>query len=137
MANSFSPKAKFLVRVEADPLKMRISKKKVLLGAPAIVLPLLSLPTFFGAILGYLLAKLIAGKNTGESGKIKSLSFNIGSFRVHLHHWLLSAMVLVLALYYNFLSLYQFSFGFLSGLIFHGIYSYSDWHKILTRKKRP
>jgi hypothetical protein len=114
---------------------MRISKKKILLGAPVVALPLVSLQAFFGAVLGYFLAKILAGKNTGEPGKIKSLSFNIGSFKVHLHHWLLSAMVLSLALYYNFLSFYQFSFGLLGGIIFQGIYSYSDWHKILVRKK--
>lgn len=88
-----------------------------------------------GAILGYFSAKAIAGKRTGESGKIKSIAFNIGNYRLHLHHWLLGLITLGLALYHNFLPFFQFSFGFLSGVIFQGIYSYSDWCKIWMRRK--
>lgn len=114
---------------------MKILKKKVLLGAPAIALTFLSLQAFFGAVLGYFLAKFVAGRDTGSPGKIKSLSFNIGSYRVHLHHWLFGSMVLIPAVYYNFLPFYQLSFGLLGGIIFQGIYSYSDWHKILMRRR--
>ena len=115
---------------------MKISKKKILLGAPAVALPLVSLQAFFGALLGYFLAKFIAGnEKKGTPGKVKSIAFNVGNYRLHLHHWLFGSIVLVPSWYYGFLPFDKFSWGFLGGLIFHGIYSYSDWHKILTRRK--
>lgn len=117
---------------------MRISKKKILLGAPATLLPLLSLQAFAAAVTGYFLAEFFAGnENKGMPPKVKSIIFNVGSYRVHLHHWLWGSLALASNLYYNFLPIPQLSYGFLGGLIFQGIYAYSDWHKILIRIKNP
>jgi len=103
----------------------RFKKPKFLLGLP---IALFSLQTYLGTLLGYFAFKFF-------SGKFPSLAFNIGNYRLHLHHWLCSLVILVLDLNYNFLPFSQFSFGFLVGAAFQGIYCYQDWHKILMRKK--
>lgn len=104
---------------------MKIPKPKILLSLP---LALLSLEAYLGTILGYFSFKFF-------SGKFPSLVFNIGNYRLHFHHWLYSLAILIPALHYNFLPFPQFSFGFLLGAAFQGIYCYRDWYKILIRKK--
>ncbi len=112
--------------------KINIKKSKVLLGLP---LALVSLEIYFGTLLGYFITKFFSGKQTGSPGKIKSLAFNIGDYRLHLHHWLLGLIVLIFAIWHQFLPFSHFSFGFLGGLIFQGIFCYSDWRRILTKEK--
>ena len=104
---------------------MKISKPKFLLGIPVA---LISLELFLGVLLGYLLPRLFGRK-------IPSVLFNIGSWKLHFHHWFIGIGILISALYYNFLPFPQFSYGFLGGLIFQGITCYPDWHKIIIRKK--
>jgi len=106
--------------------------RKFLLGIP---LALISLEIYLGIVLGYFLGKFLSGKMTGQSGIIKSIVLQIGNYKLHLHHWLLSLGVLI----FNFLSIFflpfpQFSLSFLGGLMIQGILCYSDWHKILIRE---
>jgi len=103
----------------------KFKKPKFLLGLP---IALFSLEIYLGTLLGYFSFKFF-------TGKVPSLVFNIGNYRLHFHHWLYSLVILIPALYYNFLPFPQFSYGFLGGAIFQGIYCYQDWHKVLTRKK--
>lgn len=95
-----------------------------------------AIPFYCGAALGYLSARYFSGRSTAQQGKIKSLSFNAGSYRVHLHHWTLSGLLIVPLLVKGLYLLEFFSgvCGFYAALIFHGIYSYTDWHKIISRK---
>jgi hypothetical protein len=108
-----------------------IKPKKLFLGMPLAVF---SLEIFFGMILGYLLTDFFSGKEAGLQGKMKSLAFDIGRWRIHLHHWLCGFGLLVSLLLIN-LPLPQFSFGILGGMIFQGISCYPDWHKIVVRQK--
>lgn len=89
---------------------------------------------YFGVIFGYFLGKFLSGKETGQPGIIKSIVFNIGNYKLHLHHWLFALVILILEIFYRFLPFPKFSIGFLSGIIFQGIYSYSDWYKILIKR---
>ncbi|MBI2054399.1 MAG: hypothetical protein HYT36_03695 [Candidatus Staskawiczbacteria bacterium] len=110
---------------------MQIFKKKIFLGIPVA---LVSFELFFGVISGYLIGKFVAGKETGKIGKIKPMVFKIGGYRIHLHHWLYSSGILTSFILFNFLPPWpQFSFGLFGGLIFQGIFSYSDWYKILHK----
>jgi hypothetical protein len=111
--------------------KIKLIKPKFFLGIP---LALFSLEIYFGALFGYLIAKSLSGKQPGQPGKIKSLAFNIGKYKLHLHHWLLGLGILISAIWYQFLPFPQFSFGFLGGVVFQGIFSYPDWHRILIKK---
>lgn len=109
---------------------MKISKPKILISLP---LAFFSFEAYLSALFGYFSAKLLSGKKTGQQGIIKSIIFNIGKYKIHLHHWLLSLGIMISSIIFNF---YFFSpkvyFGFLTGVVFQGI-SYPDWHKILMR----
>ncbi len=112
-------------------IKLKLIKPKFFLGIPLAVF---SLEIYFGVIFGYLLAEFFSGKETGLPGKINSLAFNIGKWRIHLHHWLCGLGIL-LSLFFVNLPLPQFSFGILGGFIFQGISCYPDWHKIIIKQK--
>jgi len=106
-------------------------KSKIFL---TITLVLISWEICFGLILGYFAGRFSSGKNTGQQGKVKSLTLNISHYKLHLHHWLLSSVALILTFFYNISFLpSQFSYAFLGGLIIQGIFCYSDWHRILTK----
>lgn len=91
---------------------------------------------FVGWLLGFLLTKYTAGKASGKPGRVKSLAIPFGKYSIHLHHWLISSVIIILSLIINasFLASAIF-YGVLSGSVFQGIYSYSDWHKILIARR--
>jgi len=88
-----------------------------------------------GGIWGYLWAKIFSGKKEGDPPKFfKSLIIKIKNYKIHLHHWLYSLLLLLLGI------LFQISIicngiviGFLLGMIYHGISSYQDW-KVIIKK---
>ena len=113
--------------------KFKLNKPKILLSTP---LSLFSLEIYLGALLGYFFAKFLSGEQVGLPGKIKSFAFEIGHYKLHVHHWLYGLGILIFAISSNFFPIFsQFSYGFLGGFIFQGISSYPDWHRILVRKK--
>ena len=90
-------------------------------------------------ISGLFLLGIIAGYVVMQyfSGKVKSIRFSVGNYRIHLHHWLYSALFLAtifISGVYDLLPV--FVLGIWSGFIFQGIYCYNDWHKILTKKQK-
>jgi len=110
-----------------------IKSKKLFLGMPVAVF---SPEIFFGALSGYLLTDFFSGKEAGLQGKMKSLAFDIGRWRIHFHHWLWGLGILLSILLINInLPFHQFSFGILGGMIFQGISCYPDWHKIIVKKE--
>ena len=108
-----------------DAPAMKISKSKFFLGIP---IALISLELYLGILLGYFLAKL-------SEGKVPSVVFKIGDWKLHLHHWFLGAGILISALCHNFLPIAPFSYGILGGLIVQGISCYPDWYRIVVRRK--
>jgi hypothetical protein len=93
---------------------------------------------FVGWLLGFGLTKYMAGKTSGKQGRIRSIVIPFGRRGVHLHHWLISAGIIILSLIMDIQFLASaISYGVLGGLVFQGIYCYSDWYKILiTRRHR-
>jgi hypothetical protein len=91
---------------------------------------------FIGWLLSFLLTKYMAGKTRGKQGRISSIVIPFGKYKIHLHHWLISSGIIILSLITNvsFLASAIF-YGVLSGSVFQGIYSYSDWHKILIPRR--
>jgi hypothetical protein len=95
---------------------------------------------FSGTPMGYFTGKFFAGDSAGQPGIINSLIFNLGNWQLHLHHWLLSCLILIFALLFlrkrhSFNpAVFYFSVGILSGLALQGLFSYDDWHKILFKK---
>jgi len=100
-----------------------------------IALALISLQLGLGIILGYFTIRFLAGKQTGRQGMIKSFTFQIGDYKLHLHHWLYSLIVLIFVLFFDFYYS-QFVYGFLGGWVIQGIFSYKDWKKILSKKSK-
>jgi len=93
---------------------------------------------FFSAVIGFSLANIVfylfSGRTEGENSS-KSLLINIGSFTIHLHHWIIGLMLLFILLaierYFGrniFISLFK---GVAFGAIFHGISYYNDYLKII------
>ena len=113
---------------------MKIPKSKILLTFPLI---LLSLEIYLGALSGYFLSKYLSAKTAGQKNRWwKSIVFEIGNYRMHLHHWLYSLAILIPGLYYNFLPFPQLSLGFLAGAAFQGIHCYRDWHKVIIKREK-
>ncbi len=112
----------------------KISKRKLLLSLP---IALISFEIYSGVLVGYLAGKFFGGKETGYPGRLrKSIIFNLGKYKLHVHHWVTGAGIIIATIILNLSFPYpQFSYGFLGGLVFHGIFSYSDWHKILIKKE--
>ena len=89
------------------------------------------------ALLGFLLTRCLASKTAGGKGRIKSVIVPFGKWQVHFHHWIISSWVIVIGLATNvhFFTPVVFC-GFFSGLVFHGIFCYSDWHRIIIHRHR-
>lgn len=111
---------------------MRISKRKIFLGLPVA---LLSVEIYLGMLAGYLAGKFLAGKKVGQPPAIlKSLVFGVGSYKLHIHHWMYGSGILISSLSLNFLPPWpQFSLGILGGVILQGIITYSDWYQIIKK----
>lgn len=111
--------------------KLKVNKKFIL----SIPVALISLEIYLGIIFGYFLGKFFGGKYDGYQ-RIKSILINIGQYRLHIHHWILSLIVGIVAATYNLFPFFpQFCFGFLGGLIIQEIYLDENWRKILLRKR--
>jgi hypothetical protein len=113
-------------------MKKKIKKvgPKILIGSIAFVSP----TVFIGGAIGYLSAMYFAGRE-GHNQIIKSIIFDIGNYRIQLHHWLLFPVFLILAAFFNFFLFSSlFFFGFLGGLAFQDIHLDRDWKKVLRKK---
>jgi hypothetical protein len=119
-----------------------MAKRKHLLGKrkPILILSILTTSIFLGYLFfvswlsSFLVTKYAAGKIAGEQGRIKSVVVPFGKRRVHFHHWLIALLIIAVpARYISFLPPAIF-YGSLSGLIFQGIYCYSDWQKFLITR---
>jgi len=93
-------------------------------------LALFSLEAYFGMVIGYFAANFL-------SPRVQSLTFNVGAYKIHLHHWCWALTVLPAFLAYKFIPLpIYLTSGFLGGIVFQGIFCYSDWHKIIVKKPK-
>jgi len=107
--------------------KLEVERSKFLLWVPVV---LISLEAYFAGLSGYFFAKFFAGR-------LNSLVINLGRYKFHIHHWLMGSIALTVTILYNLPPLMNFLFfGFMGGIIFEGISSYSDWHRVLVRNKK-
>jgi len=114
-------------------------KKRVLAILSAIALIFMLGCLFALSLLpGLLTSKYIAGKSTGEKGKIRSIIIPLVRRKIHLHHWLYSLWLMGISFItgVHFLSPI-ITYGFLGGSTFQGIYYYVDWHVILVNQEKP
>jgi hypothetical protein len=105
--------------------------KKFFLSLPVAFI---SLEIYFGIILGYFFGKFVGGKYDGYQ-RIKSIFIDIGNYKLHLHHWIISLFIGIVAGFYNLFPFFpQFCVGILSGLIIQEICLDENWRKVLIRK---
>jgi hypothetical protein len=90
---------------------------------------------FIGLFLGFLTTRKLAGKSAGEPGKVKSVIIPFRGWGIHLHHWLWSLGLIgftsATGIYFLTSSI---TYGVMAGVIFQGIFCYSDWHIILVKR---
>ena len=82
-----------------------------------------------GALLGYIFTEIFCKKFI-KTGKVKLLIFNFKKWQIHLHHWVIASLIIVLVYISDSLSLSVFWLGVLGGLIFHDIYTDRKWRGI-------
>ncbi|MEK7665164.1 MAG: hypothetical protein AAB361_03415 [Patescibacteria group bacterium] len=112
-------------------------KTKVKKMLPAIVLvssfyysSLLAL----GLFVGYVGCKIYYKKFI-ETGKVDKIYIDFGKWKVHFHHWIMGAIVLLIAWIIDWFYLPRFFVGMVGGVIAHDIYDFNDWYKIFLRNK--
>jgi len=110
------------------------------------IIVLLSL-AFAGLLFGYLflvswfpsflMCKYLSANSVGEPSKFKSIIVPVGKWKMHLHHWLYALGVGGVSSTTGYYCLNPaITYGLLGGLVFQGIYCYSDWHRIVSLKGR-
>ncbi|MDO8655059.1 MAG: hypothetical protein Q7R48_01365 [bacterium] len=119
-------------------------KKAIKRGLPALpkivfwLTPLLiSLEAGFSMFLGYLIADFIAGKKSNQQGRIRNpFIFNVRSYRIHVHHWLvfLGCLVFTLVLSRTAFGVPSVIFGFFGGIVVQGIIDYDDWKSVVKKR---
>jgi hypothetical protein len=112
-------------------------KRKLVCTLPLLASGIiLGYPFFVSWLLGFVPTRYMAGKTSGKQGRIKSIIIPFERHGVHLHHWLIASGIIILNLIIDVPFLAStISYGVLSGLVFQGIYCYSDWHKILITRR--
>ncbi len=102
----------------------------VVLLSTGIILGYLS---FIAWSAGFLLARYLGSKTISEPSKIRSYFIPLGKYKIHLHHWLLSSCVIIGFVVFKgtYVVPSNLVYGFFGAIVFHGIYSYSDWYKVL------
>ena len=93
-----------------------------------------SLPLALGLFFGYIGSKIFS-KYLIENGKVDCIYIDCGKWKIHLHHWILGALVLLIVWFVDYFYLPRFFIGVVSGIIAHDIYDYNDWHKVLVKNE--
>jgi hypothetical protein len=110
-------------------------KKILLIGlvAVSIFLGVLCYKTWFVA---FAATKYLSGRAEGRQGIVRSIVIPWRTYQLHLHHWFLALIVGgVFAIKGLYILTPEVSYGFLSAIVFQGIYCYEDWYRIIKRKR--
>jgi hypothetical protein len=85
-------------------------------------------------VIGYFVARFLAGPKPNAQGRVPSLVVRVRAHRVHVHHWLLfSPILLVLLVSHVFILTPHLFYGFLGGVIAQGVLYYDDWASVVRR----
>ena len=87
-------------------------------------------------IIAFVITKFLSGRTDGKQGIVGSIVIPWRNYQFHLHHWFIALIIGGVCVAKGFYILApQISYGFLSAIIFQGIYCYGDWYRIIKRKK--
>ncbi|MFC1901177.1 hypothetical protein ACFLYN_06250 [Chloroflexota bacterium] len=112
-----------------------MKKRLFIISATVTATIMLGYLFFLSLLLSLLATKYIAGNTVGEQGKFKSIVIPIRKWGIHIHHWIYSLCLIAIS---SVTGMYFLSptitYGLLGGLVFQGIYYYSDWHVIMVNR---
>jgi len=93
--------------------------------------------SFIAWSVGFLLVKYLGSKTVGEPSKVRSYLIPLGKYKIHLHHWLLSSCVIIGFVVFKgaYVLPSNLVYGFFGAIVFHGIYFYSDWYRVLIPRQ--
>ena len=108
-------------------------KKIVLPGATLLFSLWFSAIFALGIFIGYI-GTYFGHKKITNSGKNNSVILNFGKWKIHFHHWLMGGVALVSCWLTGILeSVPNIFLGIVGGVVFHGLYLYDNWHKIILK----
>ena len=86
---------------------------------------------------GFLIAKYLGSRTVGQPGRLRSYFIPLRKYKIHLHHWLLSSCAMIIFTIFKGTCVLpsDLFYGFFGAIVFHGIYCYSDWYKILILRR--
>ncbi|MCX6724099.1 MAG: hypothetical protein NT155_02915 [Candidatus Staskawiczbacteria bacterium] len=123
--------------IDLELAKSDNKNSKVRKYLPAVVLVASFYYSFLlalGLALGYIGAKIFS-KYLLENGKVDCIYIDCGKYKIHLHHWILGALLLLAVWVIDYFYLPRFFVGVVAGVIAHDIYDFNDWHKILVKNE--
>ena len=123
--------------IDLELAKSNNKNSKVRRYLPAVVMVASFYYSFLlalGLALGYIGSKIFS-KYLLESGKVDSIYIDCGKYKIHLHHWILGALLLGVAWVIDYFYLPRFFVGVVCGVIAHDIYDFNDWHKVFVKKE--
>ena len=115
-----------------------VVKRKITLIALLATSIVLGYLSFISCFIGFLLARYFGNKTSGESCRLlQSRIIPLGKYRIHIHHWLWSSCAIVLFAVFEgaYVLPSDLFYGFFGAIVFHGIYYYNDWYKVLIPRK--
>lgn len=111
------------------------SAKKIFLPAVVLATSLnYSVRFTLGIVIGYVLCKIFCHLFV-NNGRIGSIFLDYGTWKLHLHHWIIGLAVLALVWVVDFFYLPTFFAGVIMGMVVQDIYDYNDWHKVIVRNE--
>lgn len=89
----------------------------------------------FGIFIGCL-STHFSHKKITNGGKVNSIILNFGKWKFHFHHWLMGIVALFSCWLAGVLDIVpRIILGIVGGIVFHGLYLYDNWHKIIMKKE--
>jgi len=82
---------------------------------------------------------MFVGKKSSQQGRIRNpFIFNVRSYRIHVHHWLvfLGCIAFAFVLSRTAFGVPSVIYGFLGGIVVQGIMDYDDWKSVIKRKQK-
>jgi len=112
---------------------IRWLKEKFLIISILAVIYFWGIWASFGLIFGYFSFKYLSGPAEKMRGKIPSIRLPLGKYRLHLHHWLMTIVCLLILKLTGIFDLNSFLFWVGGGVALQGVLCYSDWYKIIYK----
>ena len=111
-------------------------KKFVLPGATLLFSLWFSAIFTLGILIGYFTTYIFDIKITKKE-KIKLVKFNIGKWRLHMHHWIMGTIAFLACWVAGVLGFIPIIIlGFAGGVIAHDLHLDDNWHRIIIKNSK-